>query len=180
MPSWIVDSTDNLTFDWASSLICHLHIIDFLTPCFNLLFDFFWHFSLPNIKNDQKWLFFAYWRTSKRATIIPYLSKWLKVKVKVNPSDQMEKNGQKWLISHIDGRQYAKKVCSQNFFDLKFSGNVKSGLKSLDSKFQGIWKILSWPKWSKTMILATLSLIPERQDFSRKNGPCHRSSVIMV
>ena len=162
-------------------LIEHLHffvifdfdIIDFLPPCFNHLFDFFWHFSLPNIKNDHKWLYFAYWRPSKRATIIPYRSKCLKVQVQVNTSDQMEKNGQKWLISHIDGRQYAKKVCSQNFLDLKFSGNVKSGLKSLNSKFQGIWKILSWPKWSKTMILATLSLNMERHDFFGKIRPCH-------
>ena len=144
-----------------------------LPPCFNHLLDFFWHFSLPNIKNDQKWLFFAYWRTSKRATIIPYLSKWLKVKVQVNPSDHMKKNDKKWLISHIDGRQYAKKACFRNFLDLKFSRNVKSGLKSLNLKFQLIWNKLSWPKCSKTMILATLSLNTERQDFLQKIRPCY-------
>ena len=145
-----------------------------LPPCFDHLLDFFWRFSLPNIKTiNKKWLYFPYWRPSKCATIITYPFKCLKVQVQVNPSDQKRNNGQKWLISHIDGRRYAKKICSQNSFDMKFSGNIKSGLKSLNSKFQSIWKTLSWPKWSKTMILSTLSIIPERQDFLQKIRPCY-------
>ena len=60
------------------------------------------------------------------------------MQVQVNSSDQKGNNSQKWLISHIDGRRYAKKIRSQNSLDMKFSGNTKSGLKSLNSKFQSI------------------------------------------
>ena len=97
------------------------------------------------------------------------------MKYQVKQMLQTQEIGQKPRFYTFWRRRYAKKICSQIFFDLKFSGNVKSGLKSLNSKFQSIWKILSWPKWSKTMILATLSLNAERQEFSRTIRPCNFS-----
>ena len=136
----------------------------------------FTRFNTVNMRNKVG-EFVGEWHTLQLIDTVHYYQS---MKYQVKQMLQTQEIGQKPRFYTFWRRRYAKKICSQNSFDLKFSGNVKSGLKSLNSKFQSIWKILSWPKWSKTMILATLSLIPERQDFSRKNGLSYPSSFIMV
>ena len=68
--------------------------------------------------------------------------------------------------------------------DMRFSlgAQKKIGLSKYDIIFSFVCLLFlqKIKNCEKTMILATLSLNTERQDFLSKNGPCHRSSFTMV
>ena len=68
--------------------------------------------------------------------------------------------------------------------DMRFSlgAQKKIGLSKYDITFSFVCLtfLQKIKNCEKTMILATLSLNTERQDFLLKNGPCHRSSFTMV
>ena len=54
--------------------------------------------------------------------------------------DEMAENGLFRILAVVKMR---KKICSQNFFDLKLSEKVESVEKSLHMKFENIWNILT-------------------------------------
>ena len=83
--------------------------------------------------------YFAYWRASKRATIVHRNQNSLIMQYQVNPSHHLWWNSRKWLISHIGGRQNAQKNMFQKFF---WAQILRKGRKCRKKSAYEIWKHL--------------------------------------
>ena len=99
----------------------------------------YFDFSASKIrKSDQNCLFSRIdgrQNVQQKFCMLPSVSRWRFKSSKVTSGEIMAKNGLFRILTAVNMR---KKYVPKIFFDLKFSGNVKSGLKSLNSKFQSI------------------------------------------